>query len=400
MEYVKGKPYFSCGEIKIKQYPYLTKSASCDILIVGGGIDGAIANYFLSQKYDTMLVDKSRFGYGCTSCATALCEYQLDDFAADLSAVLKNKEIVMAYKLGLKSIDKIAKFVEKHGNNCHFSKRPTFLYTDSKFLDKRIFEEYEFRKEYDFDCQLITDADNPFNFEVSSGIYVADGGCELNPYLFAKQMIESSKNQDKIFEHTHIISLEKQQNCILAKTAFGETICCKKVIVATGFNWEFIKKEEICERFISYSIVTNVVDFQWFNRALIHDVKSPYHYLRLLPDNRIIFGGEDTKFKPGPIDQKKANKKYKKLFEDLCKMFPNHKDKLKVEYEFCGCFGATENNLGVIGKSSFDDDILMFISCGANGIIHAMIGVELIDDILQNKPNEYQKIFSPSREVF
>ena len=112
MEYVKGKPYFSCGEIKIKQYPYLTKSASCDILIVGGGIDGAIANYFLSQKYDTMLVDKSRFGYGCTSCATALCEYQLDDFAADLSAVLKNKEIVMAYKLGLKSIDKIAKFVE------------------------------------------------------------------------------------------------------------------------------------------------------------------------------------------------------------------------------------------------------------------------------------------------
>ena len=47
MEYVKGAPYFCQASEKIKQYPYLNKDLKCDILIVGGGIDGAILNYYL-----------------------------------------------------------------------------------------------------------------------------------------------------------------------------------------------------------------------------------------------------------------------------------------------------------------------------------------------------------------
>ena len=131
MEYVKGKPYFCDCEEKIKQYPYLDKNLTCDILIIGGGIDGAIANFYLSQKYNVALVDKSRFGYGCTSCATALLEYQLDDFASDLSQYMSQEEVVMAYKMGLESIEKIESFIDKYKNKCQFNKRPTFLFSNS-----------------------------------------------------------------------------------------------------------------------------------------------------------------------------------------------------------------------------------------------------------------------------
>ena len=120
---------------------------------------------------------------------------------------------------------------------------------------------------------------------------------------------------------------------------------------------------------------------------MVHDATSPYHYMRLLPDNRIIFGGEDTKFKEKPISEKKANKKYDKLTKDLFILFPNLKDKVEIEYKFCGAFGTTSNNMGLIGKSTIDDNLLLFISCGANGIINAMTGIELIEDILNNKPN-------------
>lgn len=67
-----------------------------DLLIIGGGIDGAIANFYLSQKYDVVLVDKGRLGLGCTSCATALLEYQPDDFAGDLLEVMSADDIVKA----------------------------------------------------------------------------------------------------------------------------------------------------------------------------------------------------------------------------------------------------------------------------------------------------------------
>ena len=83
MEYIKGKPYFCFGKNKIKQYNYLKKDLNCDILIIGGGVDGAVANFYLSQKYDVALVDKGRLGYACTDCATALLEYQFDECEKD-----------------------------------------------------------------------------------------------------------------------------------------------------------------------------------------------------------------------------------------------------------------------------------------------------------------------------
>ena len=398
MEYIKGRPYFCFSDSQIKQYPYLKKDLSCEVLIIGGGIDGAIANFYLSQKYDVVLVDKGRLGYACTSCATALLEYQLDEFAKDLKKYLNKQEVVMAYQMGLNAIQKIKKFIAKYGNFCNFNLRPTFLFTNSCWSVKNMVSEFEFRKNNGFDCELFTSKNNPFSFPIKCGIYCKNGGGEFNPYLFEKQMIENSSNQNNIYENTHIIQLIKQKDGYIAITNFGEKIYCKKVIVATGFNWELIHKEDLCERFVSYSIVTEPLkDFSWYNKALIHDESEPYHYMRLLDDGRIIFGGEDTKFKQKLISEKKANKKYNQLTKDLIKLFPELKN-INIDYKFCGAFGTTNNNLGLIGESTIDKDILLFISCGANGIINAMAGIEVIDDILSGNQNKLQKIFSPKRK--
>ena len=156
MEYVKGTPFFCKTTQNIKAYPYLRNNLNCDILIIGGGIDGAIANYYLSKKYKVILVDKGQFGMSCTSCATALLEYQLDEFADNLSKFLSNDEIISIYNMGIKSIRKIENFINKYGNNCNFSKRPTFLYTSKKGNVNKIEQEYNFRKNNGFDCELIT----------------------------------------------------------------------------------------------------------------------------------------------------------------------------------------------------------------------------------------------------
>ena len=399
MEYVKGKPYFCFAEQKIKQYKYLEDNIKCDVLIIGGGIDGAIANFYLSQNFDVVLVDKGRFGMACTSCATALLEYQLDDYASDLREYMTDDEIVMAYKMGLDSIKKIESFIKNYGNKCNFALRPTFLYTNSFFSVSKLKEEFYFRNKHGFDCCLYESDNNPFPFPIKCGIYAKNGGCEFNPYLFTNMMIENSNNQNNIYENTNIKQLIKTQDGYIAVTNFGEKIYCKKIIIATGFNWEVLGQSDLCERFMTYSIVTSPLEnFLWKDKALIHDATSPYHYLRTLPDKRIIFGGEDSPFKEQPINEKKCNKKYDKLEKDLFKFFPEIKDKVNIDYKFCGCFGTTPNNLGLIGKSKIDDNILLFISCGANGIINAMAGAKVIEDILTNKYNPLIKIFSPKRE--
>lgn len=46
MEIIKGVTYFDKQKLG-KQYAYLNKDIVCDVAIIGGGIDGAIVNYFL-----------------------------------------------------------------------------------------------------------------------------------------------------------------------------------------------------------------------------------------------------------------------------------------------------------------------------------------------------------------
>lgn len=246
MEYVKGQPYFCLGQEKIKQYPYLEKDMDCYLLIIGGGIDGAIANFYLSQKYDVALVDKGRFGFGCTSCATALLEYQLDEYALDLKSNMSQEEIVLAYRSALKAFDKIENFIKNYGSHSDFYRRPTLLYTNSILNQKSLEEEFNFRTNNNFPCQLLDSLTNPFPFEIKKAIYCENGGCELNPYLFTKQMIENSPNQDKIFQNTGVEKIEKTKSGFTITTSFSQKIRCKKVLVATGFNWEVLKENNLC----------------------------------------------------------------------------------------------------------------------------------------------------------
>ena len=399
MEVVKGVPYFSDTDSKCKGYPYLGKDMETDILIVGGGVDGAILNYYLSQKYDCALVEKGRIGYGCTSCATVLLEYQLDDYAHELKGELTESEIISVYKMGLDSIEKIDKLIKKLGNKCHFTRRPSLLYSDKITDILAIKKEYEFRRKNNFNVEYINEENNTFPFGVKAGIFAPDGGAEFNAYLFTKQLVESSKNQAKIYENTKIEKVEKIDGKFHVFTSFGEKIIASKIVYATGFNFEKFCSPKLCDRFVTYSIVTKPINnLKWRDNALVQDASNPYHYFRLLPDNRVIFGGEDTVFSGDIIDEKTAAKKYVKLEKDLVKMLKKYESRIAVDYAFSGLFGQTKNNLGLIGKSD-QKDIYYFTSCGANGIINAVYGAKLIEDLLENEFNALEKVFSPTRYI-
>lgn len=94
-----------------------------------------------------------------------------------------------------------------------------------------------------------------------------------------------------------------------------------------------------------------------------------------------------------------SGKKYEILLENLEKLFPAFKDKIKAEYCFCGLFASTSNNLGIISKISLENAFI-FSSCGANGIINAFFGVELLFDLFENKNNWLEKIFSIERKIY
>ncbi len=92
--------------------------------------------------------------------------------------------------------------------------------------------------------------------------------------------------------------------------------------------------------------------------------------------------------------QKENTKNLKRLFSVS---FPELRGKIQITHKFCGLFGQTKNNLGLIGRLEKENHLL-FSSSGANGIINAFCGVEIIEDILSGKKHQFEDIFSPLRE--
>lgn len=396
MQYIKGDAYYAQTTDKNRQYPYLNSDISCELVIIGGGIDGAIANYYLSQKHEVVLVDKNRLAHGCTSCATPLCEYQLDKLASQMPSDMCDNTIVSIYRMGIQGIDKLSQLVDKLGNSCNFARCPTLLYSDKSVNAKLIEQEYMFRTQHGFDCQLWDSDNNAMPFPIDKGLYCPDGGCTFHPYKLAGKLIEGATNQSHIYENTQIDSIENTDNGLVLTTNFGNTIRCQKVVVATGFNWEVLGVDNLCKRFVTYSIVTEpIAELVWHNNTLCQDDGDPYHYFKVLPDNRIIFGGQDTPW-TGEISQGKADKLYDKLEAKLRKLLPQHSHNIRVQYRFCGAYGTTDNNLGVIGASSIDG-LYYFISCGANGIVNAVNGVDILEDIMQGNSNDMIRLFDPNR---
>lgn len=396
MQYVKGDAYYAQSTQKNRQYPYLNSDISCEMVIIGAGIDGAIANYYLSQSHEIVLVDKGRIAHTCTSCATPLCEYQLDKLASQMPSEVTEETVVALYRMGLAGIGKLANLVDKLGNKCQFSLCPTLLYTENPTHAKLIEQEYLFRAQNGFDCQLWDSDNNVMPFGIAKGVYCPDGGCTFNPYLLAGQLVESSANQSHIYENTQIDSIEKAEDGFVLTTNYGNTIRCQKVVVATGFNWEVLGVDNLCQRFVTYSIVTQPIpELKWHQNTLCQDDNNPYHYYKVLPDNRIIFGGCDMPW-TDEISQVKADRAYDKLEVKLRKLLPQYSHQIKVQYRFCGAYGTTDNNLGVIGESN-NNGLYYFISCGANGIVNAMVGVDILADIMVGKNNSLAHLFQPYR---
>lgn len=398
---VRGTPYFTDTVEKIRQFPYLSEDIECEVLIIGGGIDGIICAYnFVENDVDTVLIDKGRVGFESTSVATALLEYQLDEHAQDLKKYLTTNEIVSAYELGLQSLKILENIIEKMGNECHYSKRPTLIYSQKNLDKNELKKETNFRNQYGFDTQFLDSKNEIFDFDIKAGIFCENGGAEFNPYLFSKQLVEYASEEGlRVYENTQCFDIKYNDKGAVVFTNYGYKITCKKVICSTGYDTKIFNHKPLCKMYTSYSVVTNkLTKFHWHKKTLLHDNVNPYHYIRLTYDNRLIVGGEDIILRK-KISDTKASNKYKKLEDYMYQFFPQLKGKAEIEYRFCGAFGTTKNNLGVVGPSYKNDNLWYLLGYGANGIINSLVCAPMLVELYFGKINKNLYLFSPDRKI-
>lgn len=400
LQYVKGTPIFTKINKTYKQYEYLTQDIETEVVIIGGGVTGAILGYYFSEaNIPAVIIEKQRIAHCSTSITTSLLQYELDSNAKELGEYTTLDKVAQCYKLGIKALDEINEFIKKYGNQCDYEKKDTLLYTAKTLEEKEIKEEYNFRKSIGLDVKLISEDNNPFSFELKAGVYGNNGGAQLDPYKYTHQLLKVAVEKGlKVYENTEAMKINYLNQGVEVITSYGYKVKGKKVIIATGYNTQRFSKRNFGVKTITYNIATkplNKLD-GWFNKVLIRDNNDPYNYYRVTTDSRILAGGEDIDFETNICNEKVAKEKYTILKQKIQTMFPKI-EHIETEYEYCGAFISTQDNLGFIGPDPKQQNLWYCLGYGANGILFAILGAMMLKELYQGKENHDMMLFKVDR---
>src|SRR5690349_16746937 len=108
MELVAGYPFWLIKNGLQYSYPKLLENKECDVVIMGGGISGALTAFHLIQSgFECILADSRTIGLGSTCASTSLLQYELDLPLHKLKKTIGEYKAIRSYQLCSEAIDKL-----------------------------------------------------------------------------------------------------------------------------------------------------------------------------------------------------------------------------------------------------------------------------------------------------
>ena len=381
-------------------YPALEENIKTEVVVMGGGISGALVTWHLvNAGVKCVVVDARSIGLGSTCASTSLLQYEIDTPLCELQHKVGLKNAVSAYKLCDASINALAKIAAK-------IKFPEFeilqsLYfaafkKDVKFLEK----EFKIRNEHGFDVSLIDEKtiESSFGFN-SPGAILSAQGAQTNAYSFTHALHQDSINKGaRVFDRSRVIKIDHTKKGVSLKMLTGCTIKAKTLVYATGYESQKYIDKKIVDLNSTFAVCSEQGDAAgapFKNRALLWNTADPYLYLRTTADNRILIGGRDESFYNPLKRDKLLAAKTRQLVYDFNRLYPEVE--FKPEFSWCGTFGETKDGLPFIGPYKKLPNSYFALGFGGNGITFSLIAAEILKDLITGNKNASAEIFSFDR---
>ncbi len=395
-----GYPFWLAKSGLPFDYPKLEKSLRSDVVIMGGGISGALAAYhFLKAGINCIVVDARTIGLGSTCSSTSLLQYEIDTPLSELKDMVGLKNATRAYRLCEMAITKIGSIANKIKFE-EFEYKQSLYYAAAKKDQDFLATEFNIRRQQGFDVKLLaaSDVKQQYNFEAPAAILSASGA-QTNAYTFTHALLQYVKSKGVgVYDRTPIEKIVHNKKEVKLTSATGFTITTKKLVYATGYEAvEYIDKKivDLQCTFACTSEQANEKAVFWKDDVLIWNTADPYLYMRSTHDRRILIGGRDEEFYNPKKRDALLPGKIKQLVKDFNKVFP--KIDLKPEFSWAGTFGATKDGLPFIGNYKPLPNSLFALGFGGNGITFSLIAAELLASHITGKKSKDQELFSFER---
>ena len=389
---------FSVTEFSCKRsYPSLTSDAHTEVLVLGGGISGALmAHYLVRNGVNCLICDKRDVGMGSTSASTSLLLYELDDPIVKLSRKIGLKKSDQLFKACVDSVYKLEEIASEVGLK-EFQRRKSLYFNGSAEDIQMIGQEYKMRKQLGFAVSLLAMPELEKDFGlVADAAILSDCGAQTDAYLLTHTLHHRNQREmGGVFSKTKVINLEFKPGKIVATTENGHRIFADFVIHATGYEAQEYFSEKIVNLQSTYVTCAKLKEDEnnFCNDAIYWNSADPYVYLRCA-NNMILFGGEDEEFYNPELRDSLLPAKEKILTKTFRQLFPGVT--FQPEYSWCGTFGTTDDGLPYIGSYGDARNYFM-LGFGGNGIVFSQIAAEILTDAVRGKAHALKNHFAFGR---
>ena len=400
MKLSSGYPYSLVKNGLLFSYPKLEKNIKTDVLVLGGGISGALtAHYLIQEGIDCTLIDARTIGLGSTCASTSLLLYEIDTPHHRLIERIGVKGAVRSYKLGETAIMKLVSLAEKMGVTDN-DKRPSLYCAAYKKHIELIQNEFNERGKHGFRVRYLDERSikNEFGFSSPCAI-LSEVAAVTDSYLLTHQLLQHNIAKGlRVYDRTKIVSIKHNKSNVKMRTEESCSIRAKKIVYATGYEVvNFISKPivKLTSTYATASESFNSPQKLGKNNSVIWNTASPYLYMRTTKDNRIIVGGRDEEFFSHIKRDRLIPQKTKQLKRDFTKMFPSIP--FKPEFSWAGIFGSTKDGLPYIGAYKRLPNSFFALGFGGNGITFSQIAGEIIASLIKGRRNKDGELFSFDR---
>ncbi len=399
MDLISRDAFWRIDHGSLDHRPTLHRDLRCDVVVVGGGISGAmIAHELVKQGHDTVLLERFDVGSGSTSGSTALIQYETDLSLTDLAEKHGVDFAGRVYRSTYAALDVVRDYAREVGHGPCVPRESYYL--ASRPEDAQAFEaEVALRRRFGVASTVIDAAEIERRFPFRRAGAILSNALELDPYRMTGDLLRHASNAGlRIFDRTNVVAFDDTgADALEVTTAAGHRIRCRRLVFAIGYEAAAYLPENLVQLHSSYALVSKPMESWegWHGRALLWETARPYLYLRTTADGRALIGGLDDVSPNAELRDARIPAKAKELEARFRSFFPNLS--FDPAYAWGGTFGESPDSLPYLGSVPRYRRVFFACGFGGNGITFSAIAARLFADLIAGRPNEASGFFGFER---
>lgn len=375
-----GRPIWLDRRLPSIRSAALVRPVSCDVLVVGAGISGAIiAEALTDAGLRVVIVDRRGAVQGSTAASTALLQYEID---TPLSVLAERIGLDRAERLWRRSrlaVDALRERTRALSIQAEQATRDS-LYLSGDVLDAAGLEaEATARRRAGFEVSFLKPAAvlDTYGIKGRSAIVGRDNFM-ADPRLLAAGYLNAAIDRGaRLYSPVEVTDIDATKSGVTAATRDGPDIKAKSLVFATGYEMpKNIPRKG--NTIISTWVITTKPQPRkiWPTGCIIWEAADPYLYIRTTQAGHVICGGEDAEISDADERDALNDVKTQRLVEKLGKMLPMIDP--TADFSWSGSFGDSKTGTPTVGPVPKMPNCYAAMGYGGNGITFSMMAAQML----------------------